>query len=71
MRLETYDISEDMDMLNAKLLTSKRGGCDGGHCMEEGSLGSFRCCWHQHHRHTATWQSSCDQQLGCKATAGT
>ena len=43
MRLETYDISEDADMLHAKLLTTKRGGCDGSHCMEEGSLGSFRC----------------------------
>lgn len=42
VRLETYDISEDADTLNAKLLTTKRGGCNGSHCMEEGKLGSYR-----------------------------
>lgn len=48
MRLETYDITEDREMLEAKLLTTKRGGCDGSHCQEEGQLGSYRwphsCC---------------------------
>ena len=42
VRLETYDISEDADTLNAKLLTSKRGGCDGRHCTKPGQLGSYR-----------------------------
>jgi hypothetical protein len=56
VRLETYDISEDVDMLNAKLLTSKRGGCDGAHCMEQGSLGSFRCCRHQPDQHASLLQ---------------
>lgn len=42
MRLESYDISDDADALNAKLLTSKRGGCDGAHCTEPGKLGGYR-----------------------------
>ncbi len=43
MRLESYDISEDADTLNAKLLTSKCGGCDGRHCTDSAMLGSYRC----------------------------
>lgn len=41
VRLETYDITEDRETLEAKLLTTKRGGCDGSHCQEEGQLGSY------------------------------
>ncbi len=58
MRLESYDIPEDHEVLSAKLLTSKRGGCDGSQCTDRHHLGSYRCTAVNTRRAVCTLQCS-------------
>ena len=43
MRLSQYELAEEAAVLQWKLSTSKRGGCQGEGCGNHEDLGTFRC----------------------------
>lgn len=43
VRLSQYELSEEASVLQWKLATSKRGGCQGEGCSNHDDLGTFRC----------------------------
>lgn len=43
MRLQTYELNENREVLAWKFRTQKRGQCSGEHCTQPGQLGTYRC----------------------------